>query len=167
MGKCTENLQHTYCNIILLIFLGIAALCIALCKLDRLTESKAFAILKNANHSSLPRLLAFSIVVAAIVRGFITLWFFIPAKLNLDNVLVAANSIRSLSLMIFVKIFLLDSIREIGRVSDKLCVYIIFLGNNTSTDFFQKDGIFVELRIELKSSLSLLCPCFFNILNSL
>jgi hypothetical protein len=74
-----------------------------------------------------------------------------PAKLFSDSILLRQMMFESLLLIILVKIFLLVSIREMGRVSASSCDQIIFFGRRVTAECFQWGGGLLEVMILLKS----------------
>ena len=80
-------------------------------------ESNAFAISKEVNQNSLLKVFAACIAELTMVRGSIVLWSESPAKLNSDKTLLSLRALVNLLLMVPVKTFLIESIKEIGLVS--------------------------------------------------
>jgi hypothetical protein len=92
---------------------------IARIKLGKVTESKAFEMSNEASHVSFPRFLEVLRIEVVIERGSIVLWSLRPAKLELERMCCDLRIKESLLFKILVKIFLDDSIRDIGLVSVK------------------------------------------------
>ena len=90
----------------LIILGGILILCMAAFRLDRGTESKAFAILKKAIQMCLFRFLAILIEEDIMEKDSIVLCPGSLAKLASDRILLDLIVLASLLLMILVKTFL-------------------------------------------------------------
>src|SRR5438552_10185694 len=110
-------------------------------KLSRGTESKVFAMLKEAIQICLFRFLAILIEEDIIERDSIVLCPGRLAKLASDRILLNLIILASLLLMILVKIFLTGSSRAIGLVSVILWDQIIFFGRRQIEVFSHSGGM--------------------------